>query len=591
MLASMHLENYRCFDGHSIEFRPMTVVVGRNNAGKSTIAEALRLISLVTERIEGLNFRSPPAWTELAMAHKGVSPALEGTGIDFDTICNNYGEPPAIVTARFKTGEKIKYYLNNHADGHALLFDRDGQLITSKSGTRSSQFPRLFILPQVAPLETREEVLTDDYVRKHISSPLAPRHFRNQLRLLRGSYIEFRKLAEESWPELQIKALDGANGLPGTELFLNVRDRAFVGEIARMGHGLQMWLQIMWFISRTPAYASVVLDEPDVYMHPDLQRRLIRMIRNRFAQSIIATHSVEIMAEVSPSEILIIDRSNETSVFADSEPVVQGLVERLGGVHNIHLARMWTAKKCLLVEGKDVQFLKILYDLLFPNAEVPLDDIPNLSIGGWGGWNYAIGSAMIIKNSVGQNVSVYCVLDSDYYTEDAISSRLDEAKKRRVRLQVWRKKEIENYFLVAPAIARAISARSTKNKEIDSDTVAHKLIELADAHYVETLDEIANQILMSNRHAGLPAANRSARTLIDSAFESTVGKLSIVSGKKMIGQLSMWSQAEYGVSLGVSAIARKMTINEVCEEMDSFLRAFHLGRELPSVAWSRNFTK
>ena len=59
------------------------------------------------------------------------------------------------------------------------------------------------------------------------------------------------------------------------------------------------------------------------------------------------------MAEVAPSEILIIDRASEASVYANSEPVVQSLIERFGGVHNIHLARLWTAKRCLLVEGKD----------------------------------------------------------------------------------------------------------------------------------------------------------------------------------------------------------------------------------------------
>jgi predicted ATPase len=43
-------------------------------------------------------------------------------------------------------------------------------------------------------------------------------------------------------------------------------------------------------------------------MHPDLQRKLIRLTRDRFAQCIIATHSVEIMGEPEPSNILIIDK-------------------------------------------------------------------------------------------------------------------------------------------------------------------------------------------------------------------------------------------------------------------------------------------
>ena len=44
----------------------------------------------------------------------------------------------------------------------------------------------------------------------------------------------------------------------------------------------------------------MILDEPDVYMHPDLQRSLVKIVKNRFKQVIIASHSVEILSEVNP---------------------------------------------------------------------------------------------------------------------------------------------------------------------------------------------------------------------------------------------------------------------------------------------------
>jgi len=139
-----------------------------------------------------------------------------------------------------------------------------------------------------------------------------------------------------------------------------------------MGHGLQMWLQTTWFLSRTPADSTVVLDEPDVYMHPDLQRKLFRLTRSRFRQCIVATHSVEIMAEADPSEILIIDKRERRSRYANNEPSVQLLIDQIGGVHNVHLARLWSARKFLLIEGKDMSLLKRFHAILFPDAELPL---------------------------------------------------------------------------------------------------------------------------------------------------------------------------------------------------------------------------
>ena len=49
---------------------------------------------------------------------------------------------------------------------------------------------------------------------------------------------------------------------------------------------------------------DLVLDEPDVYMHPDLQRRLIRFLLRRDQQVIVATHSIEMMSEVEPGVCL-----------------------------------------------------------------------------------------------------------------------------------------------------------------------------------------------------------------------------------------------------------------------------------------------
>ena len=76
-----------------------------------------------------------------------------------------------------------------------------------------------------------------------------------------------------------------------------------------MGSGLQMWLQMVWFISRCPSTCTIVLDEPDVYMYPDLQQKILIIVRQKFRQIIIATHSVEIISAVEPHQIVTIDKA------------------------------------------------------------------------------------------------------------------------------------------------------------------------------------------------------------------------------------------------------------------------------------------
>ncbi|MCI9106511.1 MAG: ATP-binding protein [Lachnospiraceae bacterium] len=45
-------------------------------------------------------------------------------------------------------------------------------------------------------------------------------------------------------------------------------------------------------------------------MHPNLQRKLIRLVQNRYPQVIIATHSIEIISEVDPGNIITINKKN-----------------------------------------------------------------------------------------------------------------------------------------------------------------------------------------------------------------------------------------------------------------------------------------
>jgi AAA15 family ATPase/GTPase len=60
MLIALKLLNFRCFREHEFHFGMINVCVGSNNAGKSTLAEALRIVALATARIKTAVFRPPP---------------------------------------------------------------------------------------------------------------------------------------------------------------------------------------------------------------------------------------------------------------------------------------------------------------------------------------------------------------------------------------------------------------------------------------------------------------------------------------------------------------------------------------------------
>jgi hypothetical protein len=402
---------------------------------------------------------------------------------------------------------------------------------------------------------------------------LAPLHFRNQLNLLHHLFPTFQANVEATWRGLQVQELIGHGGKPGDSLDLEVRDGDFVAELALMGHGLQMWLQTMWFLTRATEATTIVLDEPDVYMHADLQRKLVRYVKDRFRQVIITTHSSEIMAEVAPENITVIDRSRSESVAADSLPTVQRVVASLGSTHNLHLTRLWSAQRFLIVEGDDLTILKALQNLLFPESTHPLDTIPNASIGGWGGWRFALGSSLVLENAAGKGILTYCILDSDFHAPGQIRELEEQFRKRAVQLHIWEMKELENYLLVPEVIRRAITRRLPRrgtppdSGEIDK-LIAHRATSMKE----ECLDGLAQEFGATDRSLGVAGANKHARAYLEERVRR-VGMSGCVSGKLLLRGICEWAQEEFGVSLSAMYLAQQMTKSEVHPELVAVLSA------------------
>jgi energy-coupling factor transporter ATP-binding protein EcfA2 len=556
-----------------VPLRRTTIIVGQNNAGKSTIVEALRLVSVVTSRYEALSYRPVPSWLDIPLRYRGVCPSLDGLEINLKSIFHGYGNPPAIITASFDDGSQVTIYIGPKGAIHAVLLAANGDPITSKSQALGIRIPPVSILPQVGPLAREEKLLQPDYVRRAMSSVLAPLHFRNQLCVLREAFSRFKRLAQASWPGLEVREMGGCAG-EQDELSLLIRDGDFAAEVGWMGHGLQMWLQVIWFLTRVEDGHSIILDEPDVYMHADLQRRLIRLIKARYHQVIVATHSVEILSEVGPEDVLVIDRRKKESFFANSAPSVQRVIDRLGGVHNLHLTRLWSSKRYLLVEGKDIALLKQFQNILFPDSAIPVDTIPSNSIGGWGGWHYAVGSTMTLKNSLGQTITTYCILDRDYHTPQEIDERKADAVLRSVELHIWSRKEIENYLLVPSAIQRVILADCRRGDNLPTEEqIRTKLDELTETLKDEVFDALTTEYLARDRAGGVTKAHRHARERISAAWSTDEGRLAIVSGKTLISNLSRWCQQQFDVSLSTARIARELRQVEICPELRSVIAA------------------
>jgi hypothetical protein len=597
MLAELRLQNFRGFENHVVPFRPQTWMVGRNNAGKTTVTTAITLLSRVTNRWGRLPARVVPGWVEDPVGGSGVAPSLTDLGLNPALLFHGYNEPPARIEASFTDGSRVLVYLGPDAEMWATALDPNARPIATHGRGATQRLTKIAVLPQVAPLEVEERILDTAYVRRSATTTTSSLHFRNHLfqDLVRRNYLgeleeehggehyaEFCRLVEETWPGLQIRELIWEPGQIGDPLALELREGPFVVEAAHMGHGLQMWLQVMWFLARTRSAHAIVLDEPEVYTHADVQHRLVRVLQSRpNSQVIVATHSVEILSDVDPEDVLVIDRSRPSSGFTGSFAGLQRAVERLGGVGSLQLARLWAARRMLLVEGDDVDFLAQFHRALFPRSAYDLRTLPRMELGGWGGFSHAVGGGMLLRNAGGEEIVPYCILDSDYHTQDEIDKRYAEAARVGVELHIWRRKEIESYLLVPSALQRVLGARvGTEQSPPSTEEIAHQLDILAAAQHDRIVDRIAEGLIHANRGWGPPKANPIARAHLKEAWQTQEGRWGICNPKELLSELSSWATERCGVSFGPLAVAYQLREEDLPDEVRALVTAIEEGSRL-----------
>lgn len=89
----------------------------------------------------------------------------------------------------------------------------------------------------------------------------------------------------------------------------------------------------------------------------------------------------------------------------------------------------------------------------------------------------------------------------------------------------------------------------------------------------ETVDKFAHEIHIHNRARGIGYAYKGARDRVDGAWRTFEGRVSIVSGKKLLSKLSEWSKSEFNVSFGIATVTSEMQVEDLADEVVAAISA------------------
>ncbi len=558
MLQRIEIENFKAFEQYELTLGHKALLIGPNNAGKSTLVSALRLIAHLVRPVQVRRY----------VKSRVVEVDLDAMDIPVVNLGHKYHPAPSRISGFFSEDLELRVTLTVQGPSTAIWLSSSGDPIRPEK-VQELLNTSIGVVPPVGPFEMEETQLTEKYIRAQLEGRLSPRHFRNQWYYLPEDFELFREAVRGTLPGIDVyePELDMAPAKPA--LLMYFREGNYTGELGWAGHGLQVWLQILTHLIRLRGRNCIILDEPDIYLHPDLQRLVVQQVNSlAVEQFVVASHSVDILNEFAPEDVVFIDKARPRGKVLASLQDVQRVVSDLGSTTNSYVARLARSKVCLFLEGGDFEILRRMAEIAGIKEFAARQDFA-FPIEGFGNWERLRHLNWVMKNLTGEPVRPHLLLDRDYRCQQEVDSVVEALRKKGVHCHVSRRKELENYLLVPGAIASAINRHETK-REITSAQIQALLEQCADIERARVVAQRQAEEVRFVRPDKVRPATVNQRVLEEINASWDQERLSLAGGKELLSTMRRRLE-EQGIHPPTNtAILASMTREDVDPEVVRF---------------------
>jgi energy-coupling factor transporter ATP-binding protein EcfA2 len=568
--TSVHFKNYKAFTDFSASLREFNVLVGPNNSGKSTILGAFRLLS---EGIRKASSRNPEYLKDFKGATRlGYRVSLKDVPIATENIFTNYDESkPATIHFRTSGGNSLTLYFPEQ-DSCLMFCDSEKREISSTAAFNKLFDIKIGFVPILGPVEHHENLFQQEAARLALLTHTASRNFRNIWYHYREGFEKFRELIRVSWPGMDIEPpeIDRSHEKPRIHMFCP--EERFPREIFWAGFGFQVWCQMLTFIVKNVDSSILIIDEPDIYLHSDLQCQLVGILRELGPDILIATHSTEIISEVEPECLLAVNKNNRSARRIKDATQLQQVFSILGSNLNPTISQLAKSRRVLFVEGKDFRILSLFARKLGKIKSANRADFAVVPLEGFNVekiTDFLLG----MQITLGMRLLSGVILDRDYRSDLEIKEILHGLSKHTHFAIIHNSKEIENYLLHPEAIERSIririADRLTRERETTdfSETVEDILMGVSDPFKSSVIAQCLSRRIPFEKvlHSNLDATTITATILqeLEISWQKWKTRVNLVSGKQTLSALNAYLQEKYKISISPALIIASLKREEI----------------------------
>lgn len=469
-IKKLQIQRFKRFKDFEVDFDRITLLVGPNSSGKTSILQAVRLFFWCIakcSRQENHAYRFAKAVIPFSDFH--LIPAHELREIAFQGTSPNSRIRGIVLNGLLGNGLTLSFRI--YASYSTLMvidpIDQPKDPISEQQISQINR-PPLYI-PGFFGVVTRELLAHDARLEELLNSGHHNEVLRNIFLRLSSSESRLSKLLNIMKDEFQIKEIDIPFSQKTTE-FLKAEYSEPANRVpfdfVSAGSGFLQVLQIMAHSLQNPS-PLLLLDEPDAHMHHSLQKSFINILKTfvneEDLQVIMASHSETFLREISLAEIRVIDASNsKASKFPDEIELKENLLQ--AGIWPTHseLAEILRTKRVLIIEGKDVEvFLDHIGRLKYKDWDIKRKFMQVI---------YSEGSSdsivkrleyinKILFEIIPNGIKIAHMRDRDLLCDHAIQDLLEEARKKRLPLLISNRRNIESLLIEPSLVERTLQTK------------------------------------------------------------------------------------------------------------------------------------
>ncbi len=570
IVKSIQFQDYKTFSTFKLSAKEKNVLVGPNNAGKSTALDAFRIT------FDCLRFSRRITAVLKSQGIDGVCSTWEiptsAVQTDLRYCIHNFGDEHARIAVTLQNGNTFKISIPN--DGPLECYLKTEMPAQKQTKFLKRQFPlNLIVVPTLSPLEQNEELVKTETVERNRYGRLASRNFRNfWLHRTDKEFEAFADLVELGWPGVRVTRPEVERGGKRPVVRMYFRDGRHVREIQWAGFGFQVWMQTMMHLSTSNLASTLILDEPDIYLHPDLQHRLLKLVSERVGQYFIATHSTEIINDVEPGEVLIIRSESRGAKRIQGSTGYHEVYSAIGSSENAQFARLAKTQKVLYFEGKDAKILSKIAAKIGGANFISNSSVTLMKTDGFSNWSRVTTSSWVFEKFFGFKIPVSAVFDRDYRCDDEIADFMNNVNVGDTLCRVLPQKEMENFLLVPKAIVAVVKkfARDDlpENWEvIVNDAIESSVEELKSKTLSQRIGARIHYEVDKGSKKDIPTISSDEETEFTKRWNEENYRFRVVPGKLVFSAIAKKIQDELKVTLTASRVVDQMNAADIDPEL------------------------